>query len=150
MTPQITKVRVRAVGIVKKGNSILIIKQTDGTTEWNCYPGGKLEHNENLEDCLIRELSEELSLDVSVVQFVGIGTYVEGNKTTLEAFFICEPKSETLRINEKHIIDARFIDLKDLHAHQVYPLELTSDLEKFVTECDSNLVNIGRYYGQFS
>jgi ADP-ribose pyrophosphatase YjhB (NUDIX family) len=58
-------IRVRPTGILIEDNRILLIKQhvTDNRS-WS-LPGGKLEVNENIQQCLIREMKEETGLDIN-------------------------------------------------------------------------------------
>jgi len=53
-----------AVGILKKGGKILVCQRSRGSRyelKWE-FPGGKLEPGETIEQCLERELKEELSI----------------------------------------------------------------------------------------
>jgi len=56
-------------GIIRKNNKILIAQRKKDSwlepSKWE-FPGGKVENSENLEDCLIREIKEELDIDISV------------------------------------------------------------------------------------
>ena len=60
------EIRVRPTGILVENNRILIVKQqvTDNRS-WS-LPGGKLEFNETIQECLIREIKEETGLDVGI------------------------------------------------------------------------------------
>ncbi len=63
---KITKV---AVGIIFNNNRVLICQRKKGTRYelfWE-FPGGKVEKNESITDCLKRELREELSITISQV-----------------------------------------------------------------------------------
>ena len=54
------------VGVIRKENRILITKRSDGTRQggfWE-FPGGKVEKGENPKQALIRELNEEINIDV--------------------------------------------------------------------------------------
>jgi ADP-ribose pyrophosphatase YjhB (NUDIX family) len=66
------EIRVRPTGILIENNRILIVKQqvTDSRS-WS-LPGGKLEFNENIKQCLIREMAEETGLDINVKELVYI------------------------------------------------------------------------------
>lgn len=56
--------------IIENGGEVLLMKRT-GAHEpgtW-CFPGGKLDMFENIEDCAVREVKEETNLDIYDVQF---------------------------------------------------------------------------------
>ncbi len=53
-----------AIAIIVRGDKVLICQRKDGDTfggYWE-FPGGKQEHGETLEQCLARELNEELAI----------------------------------------------------------------------------------------
>lgn len=57
---------VAACALVDADNRILLAQRPEGKSMagfWE-FPGGKIEANETPEDCLIRELSEELGITV--------------------------------------------------------------------------------------
>ncbi len=69
MNKKITRV---AVGIIHQDNRILLCQRKKcGRYElkWE-FPGGKLETGETVEQCLIRELREELSIEASSIQII--------------------------------------------------------------------------------
>lgn len=55
--------------IIKRGNSVLVARRkSDGTPrsgKWE-FPGGKVEKGESLQQCLQRELTEELCIDAVI------------------------------------------------------------------------------------
>ena len=60
-------VLVSAVALIDVDGRVLISKRPEGKTMaglWE-FPGGKVEENEIPEDALIRELKEELGLDIA-------------------------------------------------------------------------------------
>ena len=55
-----------AVGILKKDGKVLICQRKKGgryELKWE-FPGGKVEQGETIEQCLRRELREELSIEI--------------------------------------------------------------------------------------
>lgn len=69
-------------GIIEKDGKILIARRKTGKcigAKWE-FPGGKLEEGETLEECLKRELKEELNFDVEVGEFVTSSKFSCGNK----------------------------------------------------------------------
>ncbi|QOY54211.1 (deoxy)nucleoside triphosphate pyrophosphohydrolase [Candidatus Sulfurimonas marisnigri] len=62
-----------SVVIINNDKKVLIAKRPLGKVmpnRWE-FPGGKLEGNETLQECGIRETKEELSLDVSIDECLG-------------------------------------------------------------------------------
>lgn len=55
-------------GLILRAGKILLARRRDGELAgcWE-FPGGKREPGESLEACLVRELREELGLDVAVI-----------------------------------------------------------------------------------
>ena len=65
------KIKVLCGLIFNSSNQLLITRRKDGDFEgkWE-FPGGKLEENETEEECLIREIKEELSIDINIDYFL--------------------------------------------------------------------------------
>lgn len=92
--PQVIEV---AAGLVFRSRKVLISqrpadKHLGGLWE---FPGGKREPGESFPDCLIRELREELGIEVAVHEEVEEITHAYPAKTVLLKFFRC-----TLRAGE--------------------------------------------------
>ena len=58
-------------GAIQIDDKFLIARRSKGADPgfWE-FPGGKVEQNENREEALIRELKEELDVDVEVIQYL--------------------------------------------------------------------------------
>jgi 8-oxo-dGTP diphosphatase len=59
-----------AVGVIQRKNKYLICQRKKGRRyelKWE-FPGGKLESNETIEDCLRRELKEELAIEIHSIK----------------------------------------------------------------------------------
>ena len=54
------------------------------------FPGGKREPNETFELCLVREIREELGMEISVGKLLREITHDYANKTVNLKFFICQ------------------------------------------------------------
>jgi mutator protein MutT len=80
-----------AAGLVFRAGQLLITQRRPGDHLgglWE-FPGGKLEPNETFEHCLIRELREELGIEVSVGRQIEEITHAYPEKTVRLRFFHC-------------------------------------------------------------
>lgn len=72
-----------AAGIILKGNLILAARRKVGLHLggfWE-FPGGKVELGESPENCLVRELREEFSIETAIVNYVGENLHSYDDKT---------------------------------------------------------------------
>ncbi|HEY5909451.1 MAG TPA: 8-oxo-dGTP diphosphatase MutT [Verrucomicrobiae bacterium] len=81
-----------AAGLVFRGGKLLITQRyadahLGGLWE---FPGGKREPPESFEDCLVRELREELGIEVTVGALIETITHAYPEKTVHLQFFHCE------------------------------------------------------------
>lgn len=68
--------KVTAAILIRDGN-VLIAKRKPGkrlASFWE-FPGGKIEEGETPEECLKREMKEELGIDINVGQYFGENVY---------------------------------------------------------------------------
>jgi mutator protein MutT len=80
-----------AAGLVFRDGKVLITQRPAGghlAGLWE-FPGGKREANESFEDCLRRELMEELGIEVEVGEMVDAITHSYWEKTVHLRFFRC-------------------------------------------------------------
>jgi 8-oxo-dGTP diphosphatase len=62
------------------------------------FPGGKLHSGESPEACLVREIAEELGLDVVVVRSLGANEHRYPERTVRLLFYEAEPISGRVRL----------------------------------------------------
>lgn len=81
-----------AAGLVFRDGKLLIAERHADTHLgglWE-FPGGKREPKESFEDCLVRELREELGIEVRVGHLVESVTHAYPERTVHLRFFRCE------------------------------------------------------------
>ena len=87
---------VSACVIVDIDNRILVATRehkSDFKTYWE-FPGGKLNKNETPEDCLIREIKEEVGLNISIKQHLCQVKHAYSHfKVSIEAFISCSKEN---------------------------------------------------------
>ncbi len=68
-----------SAGIIRKGEKVLIAqRKKDSVLEANKweFPGGKVEYLEHPRDCLVREIMEELGINIKVQSLFNIDSHV--------------------------------------------------------------------------
>jgi len=91
-----------AAGVVKNAEGRILICRRKGALEglWE-FPGGKRERGETFQQCLERELMEELELPVEAGETLGSVLRREGDKTIWLVFVSAKLKeSESLVLHE--------------------------------------------------
>ena len=81
-----------AAGLLFRSGYLLIAKRKKGTHlsgYWE-FPGGKREHGETYQQCLHRELKEEIGLEVKVSERLHFTIHQYPGKLVYIEFFICE------------------------------------------------------------
>ena len=80
-----------SAGLVFRGGKLLITQRHASAHLgglWE-FPGGKREGNETFEQCLVREVREELGIEVEVGEVVESLTHTYPEKTVVLKFFRC-------------------------------------------------------------
>jgi 8-oxo-dGTP diphosphatase len=85
-------IRVTCAIIRNEENEILVVQRgenSDHPNKWE-FPGGKLNSGETEEDCIIREIKEELSMDIVICYRLRNVEYDYGKKYILLIPFVCD------------------------------------------------------------
>ena len=86
------------------------------------FPGGKVEVGETQEEALIREIKEELELDITNLNYL---TTVENDYPSFHLImhcFICEICGGTLSLNAHN--DAKWVSLEQLASQKWIPADI--------------------------
>lgn len=99
---------VSTVILNKDFSKTLLIKQYG--KDWNILVGGYVNKTENLETALLREVKEEIGIDISIVKF-NCSEYFERSNTLL-CNFITTTENENLNNISQEVDFAEWYDLK--------------------------------------
>ena len=71
--PVLSRVRRGVIGVLRSGDELLAIRRAAGIAKGGCwcFPGGHLEYGETSRMAVVRELREELGIDVEPVRRLG-------------------------------------------------------------------------------
>jgi mutator protein MutT len=112
--------------IINKSREVLLHRREDSSL-W-AIPGGKIKIDESIEQCLKREMREELEVEVSAKRLLGIYTdpsyIIASDKQVQRVFlivFLCTIKKGKLKLtNETE--EYRWFKKKDLSSIKAFPL----------------------------
>lgn len=91
-----------AAGIVRSGSQVLIARRREGDHQggrWE-FPGGKRRGPETIEQCLRREMLEEIGIEVDVGPLWRALTHVYPDRTVTLYFYLCDNVRGTPRAVE--------------------------------------------------
>lgn len=112
-------------GIIWKGEKFLITKRfkDDPTLPglWE-FPGGKLEEGETLEECLERELKEELEIEVIVEEQILVNEHEYPNKNIRLHFYDVEYESGDIKLNAHS--DYKWITPEEIDNYEFPPADI--------------------------
>ena len=109
--------------IIKKDDKIFITKRSYGEfiDMWE-FPGGKVEVGETQEEALIREIKEELELDITNLNYLTTVEYYYPSFHLIMHCFICEICGGTLSLNVHN--DAKWVSLEQLASQKWIPADI--------------------------
>src|SRR5660398_78149 len=125
-------IRVIMKAMVLKNNRILILKrhpkQKVAPGKWE-MTGGKLEIEESLEECLIREVKEETNLDIEIKRIL----YATDHNTEILGkvvliVYLCVPKNDKVVLSHEHI-KFKWVEVEEFR-NTVFK-EIVDDMDKY-------------------
>ena len=114
-----------AVGVlVIDEDKALIIKRGEEPNKflWS-IPGGLVEIGEELEEAAIREIKEEMGIDVKIEKVIGIFNCINRNKNEIKYHYviidyIAKEFTGSIKTN-KEILDFKWVKFNELHNYEL-------------------------------
>lgn len=112
-----------SAAIIMKDNKIFVTQRGYGEfKDWWEFPGGKIEEGETPEECLKREIKEELKADINIDKYLCTVEYDYPNFHLKMECFICSLIDGHLELVEAE--DAKFITNDQLDNIDFLPADL--------------------------
>lgn len=139
-----------AAAIIKRDDKILICQRGEGgncSNLWE-FPGGKQEQNETLEECLIRECREELSIDIKLNGVFAGTSYKYPDREIEFTFFEAEITGGALRENVHKCV--MWVEIGELKNYEFCPADVEV-VEKLCANVNTvkRTLRIGKKYRHF-
>ncbi len=115
------------VGIISKirdskQEEYLLIRSKKDFGEFSGFyypPGGHLEGDESASEALVRELKEELNLNVTPIREVAVTPGDVNNQLT--HWWLCDIESGDIKIKENEIADAAYFTASEMKEIKIWP-----------------------------
>lgn len=111
--------------IILKDNKVLIAQRAPEDNlagKWE-FPGGKTELGETPQECLKREIEEELDVDIQVLDFFGESIYTYNSGTIKLMAFWCKWISGDFTLNVHSQI--AWVNRQELDLYEFAPADIT-------------------------
>ena len=95
------------------------------------FPGGKIEDGENEQDCLHREIKEELDCEINITKEIKSFTYKYADKTIVLKPFICRIKNTLPKAIEHETIEWLSLDELNLKKWLAADVEIKNYIQTF-------------------
>tara|TARA_Y100000590_G_C15087755_1_gene776357 strand:+ start:122 stop:499 length:378 start_codon:yes stop_codon:yes gene_type:complete len=105
------------VAIIKKNNSYLIVKRNRNKhlgLKWE-FPGGKVENDETFSEALLREIKEELNINITIHQKIADEKYKDEKINVKLHYFLCSHEIGVIQLNEHE--DLAWVKKKDFNEY---------------------------------
>jgi 8-oxo-dGTP diphosphatase len=107
-----------AVGIIRQDDTVLLCLRPDGkpyARQWE-FPGGKLEAGESPEDCLRRELQEELGVRAEIGQLYHRESHLYPDSGRFDVYYYIVPSFSGTLTN--HVFgEMRWVPVNELESY---------------------------------
>lgn len=127
----VNKIVVAVKGVVLNEGKVLIVQRANddeiGGGTWECV-GGKIEFGEDLESALVREIKEEVGLNVTVENILYATTFkTSPTRQVVILTYLCSGNGNDIFLSKEHI-DYRWATKDQLRL--LLPPEIISDFHK--------------------
>lgn len=118
-----------AVGVViiNSEKKLLIAKRKSDKpmpNKWE-FPGGKLEKSESLSDCGIREIKEELDIDIKIDEYLGFEDLKYKEKKFCLHFYTAYKIDELQSVKLYEHLEYKWVDISELIKYDFPAIDLS-------------------------
>ena len=114
---------VTAAAMIRDGKVLIAQREAGSHMEYRWeFPGGKLESDETPEECIIREIKEELDMDIEVIDIYKVVKFKYEEKDILLLCYLCRILSGEGKLLECN--DFKWVTRNELASFNFVPADL--------------------------
>lgn len=128
--------------IIIRNKKILITQRgedSDHPFQWE-FPGGKVNPGETIQECIVREIREELNIDIEILEKMMAVDFDYGFKKIRLIPFLCSPSNSEIRLNEHN-------DFKWIEPAELGQIDF-SEADKKLIQQKKNKEILKKYFGE--
>jgi len=113
--------KISQKAIIERDGKVLLVRHPK-SDHWE-FPGGRLNKGELPEEGLIREVKEELGVDIELQRIVAVNTfalYDEGDHLTIAYYATLKDPEQPLVLEEIEIAEVKWIDKTQLNEQPLW------------------------------
>jgi 8-oxo-dGTP diphosphatase len=118
-----------------RSNKVLLVRHSYGNHKWYT-PGGHLKRNEDFKDALIREMKEELSIDLEKDKLKLFGVY-QNNQQYKRDTTVVFLSDQELKINDKNKLDKEILAVDFFDINKL-PEDINQAVKRRIEELKNN------------
>ncbi|MCI8965130.1 MAG: NUDIX hydrolase [Clostridia bacterium] len=123
------KIELSGAILLDENNKILLIhRNTKEMKQWE-LPGGKIEKGEIPEDTCIRELKEELDIQIEILKYIDCKEFEDNGIILKYNWYKCKIIKGTAKLMEDKFDDIRYFSMNELIENK----ELSSNMRVLVS-----------------
>lgn len=116
--------RVRVAAIIKRDDSVLMVRHEKGQHTYWLLPGGGVDYGESLIAALERELREECCVNIEVGEFAFVIDAIsieEGRHLVQMSFEAKIREGDPVLGTDESVVEVKFVPISDLEALNIHP-----------------------------
>ena len=116
------EIALRVAGLLVARGKVLLVKHRKRGRSYWVLPGGHVRFGETLADAVVREMKEELALDVTVGPLVVVHDFVHRRTHRVNLVFRVETAAKKFRVSRQRVLrGARWVNMGGLDGIDFLP-----------------------------
>lgn len=122
--------------IILKDEGIILIHRIKNDSEYYVFPGGGIENSETYEQCVVREVMEEIGINIKPLK----QSYINETEDKIEVFYLCKYIDGVIGTGEGPEFSSSEYSTKGSYSPEIIGINKLSQINLLPTIIRDNLV----------